>query len=273
MAERLDPATEAARRGWTHEVAAPPPAIVGAVFGAISGKAVTDLVTAPAAGRLPSFEFGNLSGRVGGSRTEQYGAVKVTMNLDSLVAIDYGFVSIRLPRPMPHFVVDALTNDTSGRSSLPVRIDGRQRVSLEGDADTHFALYAPEGYERDALYLFTPDIMALLIDETGDYDVELSDDRITVFSPTPWDLGDPTTWARIEELVRVLGGKAARQAGRYRDERAEPGQAVEVRGRRLEQGILSRRGVAIGVIVALVVVLALTVGWSALMVVAILPAR
>jgi hypothetical protein len=270
---RLDPATEAARRGWTHEVAAPPPAIVGAVFGAISGTAVTDLVTAPAAGQSPAFEFGNLSGRVGGTRTEQYGTVKVTMTLDSPVAIDYGFVSIPLPRPMPHFVVDALTNDASGRSSLPVRIDGRQRVSLEGDADTHFALFAPEGYERDALYLFTPDIMALLIDETGDYDVELSDDRITVFSPTPWDLADPATWARIEELVRVLGGKAARQASRYRDERAEPGQTVGVRGRRLDQGILSRRGVGISVIVALVVVLGLTAGWMALMLVVILPAR
>jgi hypothetical protein len=254
----LDPATEAARRGWTHEAESPPPAIVGAVFGAISGGEVTDLVVAPATGQLPAFEFGNLSGRLGGSRTEQYGTIKVTMNLDSPVAIDYGFVSIRLPRPMPHFVVDALTNDASGRSSLPVRIDGRQRVSLEGDADRHFALYAPDGYERDALYLFTPDIMALLIDETGDYDVELSEDRLTVFSPAQWNLEDPATWARIEDLVRILGGKAARQAARYRDERAAPGETVAVGGRRLDQGMLSRRGVGVGAIVALIVALGLT---------------
>jgi hypothetical protein len=268
---RLDPASEAARRGWTYEATSPPPPIVGAVFGAISGAEVTDLVTAHAS--RPAFEFGNLAGRLGGSRTEQYGPVTVTMNLDTPVAVDYGFVSIKLPRPMPHFVVDALGNDRPGRSSLPIRIDGRQRVSLEGDADRYFALYAPDGYERDALYLFTPDVMALLIDDTGDYDVELSDDRITVFSPTPWDLGDPATWARIDELVRVLGGKAARQATRYRDERAAPGEVVAVRGRRLDQGVLSRRGVAVGVITALAVVLVITTGWIVLLSSMVLPAR
>ena len=255
-----DPAAEAAARGWTHAAAAPPPPVSGAVFGAISGAEVTDLIVAPAVGASPAFEFGNLSGRLGGTRTEKYGTIQVTMNLDSLIAVDYGFLSIRLPRAMPHFVVDAAPNDDPLRSSLPIRIDGSQRVSLEGDADIHFSLYAPRGYERDALYLFTPDVMALLIDETGDYDVELADDRITVFSPNPWDLGDPATWARIESLVQVLGGKAARQASRYRDERAARGETVAVQGRRLDQGVLSRRGVGIGVIVALVVALGLTAG-------------
>jgi hypothetical protein len=255
-----DPAAEAAARGWTHVAAAPPPPVSGAVFGAISGAEVTDLVAAPGVGASPAFEFGNLSGRLGGSRTEKYGTVQVTMNLDSLIGVDYGFLSIRLPRAMPHFVVDAAPNDDPHRSSLPIRIDGAQRVSLEGDADTHFSLFAPRGYERDALYLFTPDVMALLIDETGDYDVELADDRITVFSPNPWDLRDPATWARIESLVQVLGGKAARQASRYRDERAAEGEAVAVQGRRLDQGVLSRRGVGVGVIVALIVALGLTAG-------------
>ena len=255
---RLDPAAEAVARGWTHAATAPPPPVTGSVFGAISGAEVTDLIVAPAAGEHPAFEFGNIAGRLGGSRTEKYGSVQVTMNLDSPVAIDYGFLSIRLPRAMPHFVVDATPNDDGHRSSLPIRIDGAQRVSLEGDADIHFSLYAPRGYERDALYLFTPDVMALLIDETGDYDVELADDRITVFAPNPWDLGDPATWARIESLVGILGGKAARQAARYRDERAAPGETVATQGRRLNQGLLSRNGVGVGVIVALVVALGLT---------------
>jgi len=102
--------------------------------------------------------------------------------------------------------------------------------------------------------------MALLIDETGDYDVEIADDRITVFAPTPWDLGRLATWTRIESLVGILGGRAARQASRYRDERAAPGETVAPLGRRLNQGLLSRSGVGIGVIVALVVAVGLTVG-------------
>jgi hypothetical protein len=203
----LDPAAEAARRGWAFTTEADPPPIAGAVFGAISAGVVTNRVTAP------GFEFGTVAGVVGGSRTEQYGTVTVTMNVATPVPVDYGFLSIRLPRPMPHFVVDATAND-GARSSLPIRVDGRQRVSLEGDFDRHFALYAPTGYDRDARYLFTPDVMALLIDETGDLDVELADDRLTVFSPAPWDLTDAAAWARIDKLVAVLGGKAARQASR-----------------------------------------------------------
>jgi hypothetical protein len=254
----IDPSTEAAGRGWTFAAEAEPPSISGAVFGAIASGVVSDLVTAP------GFEFGTIAGFVGGSRTEQYGTVTVTMNVATPVPVDYGFLSIRLPRPMPHFVVDATAND-GARSSLPIRIDGRQRVSLEGDFDDHFALYAPEGYDRDARYLFTPDVMALLIDETGDYDVELADDRLTVFTPTPWDLTDPTTWTRIDQLVGVLGGQAVRQASRYRDDRAGPGEVVGSGGRRLDQGVLSRRGVAVGAVIALVVSLGLTVGWMVLM--------
>ncbi len=255
---RLDPAAEASRRGWSYVADAPAPTISGAVFGAISGGAVTGLVTAA------GFEFGNLAGVVGGTRTEQFGSSTVTMNLATPIPVDYGFLSIRLPRPMPHVVVDAVANDGM-RSSLPISIDAGQRVSLEGDFDTHFALYAPDGYGRDARYLFTPDVMALLIDSTGDLDVELADDRLTVFSPTPWDLADPAAWARVEQLVAVLGGKAVRQASRYRDERAAPGEVVATRARRLDQGILSRRGVGVGAIVALMVALGLTAGWMVLL--------
>lgn len=259
----LDPPAEAARRGWQYAADAEPPPIAGAVFGAITGGAVTGLVTAP------GFEFGTLRGWVGGSRTEQYGTMTVTMNLATPVPIDYGFLSIRLPRPMPHFVVDATANDPGPGSSLPIRVDGTQRVSLEGDFDTHFALYAPEGYDRDARYLFTPDVMALLIDVTGDLDVELADDRLTVFSPRPWDLTDAATWSRIERLVEVLGGKAVRQAARYRDERAAPGEAVAADARRLDQGVLSRRGVAVGAVIGLIVALGLTVTWMVVLFVGI----
>ena len=254
----LDPAAEAASRGWSYAATAPAPAVSGAVFGAISGGTVTHLVTAS------GFEFGTLAGVVGGTRTERFGTSTVTMNVATPIPVDFGFLSIRLPRPMPHFVIDAVANDGM-RSSLPISIDAGQRVSLEGDFDSHFALYAPEGYGRDARYLFTPDVMALLVDETGDLDVELADDRLTVFSPTPWNLADPATWARLEQLVAVLGGKAVRQASRYRDERAAEGETVAPRARRLDQGILSRRGVAVGAIVGLVVALGLTAGWMVLL--------
>ena len=234
-----DLAAFAASRGWRYEPVAPPPPIEGAVFGALLDASVTDHVVA--SGDIP-FEVGNVSGRVGGSSTQQFGDMTVKTFVATPRQGTYGYLSIHLPTPLPHMVLDAVANDRGGRSSLPFAISGGQRVSLEGDFDRHFSLFAPAGYERDALYLFTPDVMALLIDETGDLDVELVGERLTVFSPTPFDLRDPAVWERLEQIVKVLGGKAIRQSDRYRDERAEAG-TIAAPGLRLQQGPLSRRGI------------------------------
>lgn len=147
----IDVHAEAARRGWTFAAKAEPPPITGAVFGAITGGVVTNLVSGA------GFEFGIIAGFVGGSRTEQYGTVTVTMN---------------------------------------------------------------------------------------------------VATPVP---------------VAVLGGRAVRQASRYRDDKAPPDETVSSAARRLDQGALSRRGVLIGAVIALVVSLGLTAGWIVLMVASILP--
>ncbi|GHF22203.1 hypothetical protein [Pseudolysinimonas yzui] len=233
----IDLAAFAQERGWQYLATAPPPTIEGAVFGALLDAVVTDNVVA--SGPIP-FEVGNVAGQVGGTRTEKFGKVTVTMRRRTSARSDHGYVGIRLPRALPHFVVDAHANG----SSLPIPLDRKQRVSLEGDFDEHFALYAPAGYERDALYLFTPDVMALLIDETGDLDVEVVGDRLTIYSPHLFDLRDPAVWERLEQIVRVLGAKAIDQAENYSDPRAAGTDSnVAPAGRRLDQGFLSRRGV------------------------------
>jgi hypothetical protein len=244
----LDLPAFVAERGWRYEPSAPPPTIDGAVFGALLNAAVTDHVVAE--GAIP-FEVGNVAGRVGGTRTEQFGKVKVTMTRRTTRHSDHGYLSIRLPRSLPHFVVDAHANG----SSLPIPLEARNRVSLEGDFDEHFALYAPTGYERDALYLFTPDVMALLIDETGDLDVEVIGDRLTVYSPEPFDLRNAAVWQRLEQIVRLLGAKAIDQAEYYSDPRAAgTDHNVAPAGRRLDQGFLSRNGVRWGLVLIVVIV-------------------
>jgi hypothetical protein len=258
--ERLDLAAFAAGRGWRYERIAPPPTVEGAVFGALLDATVTDHVLAP--GPIP-FEVGNVAGRVGGTRTEQFGKVKVTMTRRTQRRSDNGYVSIRLPKALPHFVVDASANG----ASLPMPVARKQRVSLEGDFDRHFALYAPAGYERDALYLFTPDIMALLIDESGDLDVEVIGTRLTIYSPHLFDLRDRAVWERIEQLVRLLGAKAIGQAANYSDPRAAgTGDNVAPAGRRLDQGFLTRGSVKrslVLIVVLVVLTLVITIGASA----------
>ncbi len=250
----IDLAAFAAERGWQYQPTAPPPMIEGAVFGALLDAVVADHVVA--VGSIP-FEVGNVEGQVGGTRTEQFGKVRVTMTRRTRHRSDHGYVGIRLPRALPHFVVDAHANG----ASLPIPVNRKQRVSLEGDFDRHFALYAPAGYERDALYLFTPDVMALLIDETGDLDVEVIGDRLTIYSPHLFDLRTTAVWDRIEQIVRLLGAKAIDQARNYSDPRAAGTDSnVAPAGRRLDQGFLSRNGVRWSlVLVCVIVVLTLVI--------------
>ena len=71
---------------------------------------------------------------------------------------------------------------------MPIASPAR-RLSIEGDFDEHFALHSPPVSQRDAVYIFTPDLMALLIDETGDFDVEIVD-VFVVYSRHGFDLSN-----------------------------------------------------------------------------------
>ena len=153
----------------------------------------------------------------------------------------WGYVAIRLDRNLPHMVLDAGSNDRSlfgvRSSNLPVSFDRSQVLHLEGDFDQHFTLYAPKEYERDALYVFTPDLMALLIDETGDFDVEIVDDWMFIYSARPFNLLSPDTYERMRRIVATVGAKTLRQTARYADERVGDPLVNQVapQGRRLKR--------------------------------------
>ncbi|PPL14111.1 hypothetical protein, partial [Microterricola pindariensis] len=123
----------------------------------------------------------------------------------------WGFLALRLDRRIPHCVVDARANNALfGASNLGSFARG-QVLRLEGDFNEHFTLYCPRGYEADALYIFTPDLMALLIDHSSAFDVEIVDDWMFVYSPTPWNTLDPAAWARLFAIADTVGRKAVSQ--------------------------------------------------------------
>lgn len=130
----------------------------------------------------------------------------------------WGYVAIHLDAPLPHIVLDALSNNALGLSNLPSTFDKGQRLSLEGDFDRHFALYCPKGYETDALYLFTPDIMARFLDNAAQLDVEIVDDWLFLYVRRDVATTDPGSWAWLFSVVSALMDKLA-QWGRWRDER------------------------------------------------------
>ncbi|WP_029146079.1 hypothetical protein [Microbacterium luticocti] len=196
-AYRLDRFARA--NGMSYTPGVDEPALPGMIFTQGHSRRSSDLVR----GQRPRFvEFGNYVYKTGSGRNE--------------VTHRWGYVAVKLDVPLPNIVLDAVGNNTLFGSDLPASFARNQRLHLEGDFDEHFALYCPTGYERDALYLFTPDIMARFIDHAAALDVEIVDDWLFLYAPRPLSTIDPATWAWLFATVGAILDKLA-QWGRWRD--------------------------------------------------------
>ncbi|WP_312173334.1 hypothetical protein [Microbacterium sp.] len=176
------------------------PPLPGMIFSSGSSRMSTDVLR----GVEPRFvEFGNY----------QY----TTSNGKQSTTHRWGYVAVKLDVPLPNIVLDALGNNTLG-STLAAAFRGDQRLSLEGDFDRYFSLYCPAGYEADALYLFTPDVMARFIDHAAELDVEIVDDWLFLYARRDVSTLDPATWAWLFGAVGALLTKLDQWA-RWRDDR------------------------------------------------------
>ena len=178
----------------------------------------------------PTFEIGNLEYTIRAGRSEH--------------TYHKGYIRIQLERNLPQIVLDATSNDLrmfgKNISTLPVDFAQSQKMSLEGDFDKHFSLYAPKEYERDALYIFSPDLMALLIDNASAFDGEIVDNQLFIYSSlAPFNLNDPVLVERLMKIIQVVGAKASSQTDYYSDEKVgdRSQNAVAVSGQRLRKGV------------------------------------
>lgn len=148
---------------------------------------------------------------------------------------DGGYLAIPLERNLPRIILLPTSFGVWGPGGV---LHPDQRLGLEGDFDTRFTLYCPADYERDALYLLTPDLMALLIDEAGDYAVELVEDWMYVYTRSPMDFRKPEVHDRMQRIIATVGPKAERRSATYRDERGGTfaDNTVGRRGRILQPG-------------------------------------
>ncbi|MFB6611654.1 hypothetical protein ACFCVO_15105 [Agromyces sp. NPDC056379] len=128
------------------------------------------------------------------------------------------YVAVRLDGPLPHMVLEPQGRTTGGRA-FPVDFDADQHLSLEGDFDRYFHVFVPKQYERDALYVFTPDLMAAMIDEAPGMHIEIVDDWVIFSSNGRADFAAPSTWAAIERIANRAASGIVERGGRYRDER------------------------------------------------------
>ncbi len=143
-----------------------------------------------------------------------------------------GWIAVALRRPLPHIVLRSTARGSRALSTAAVP-DASQRLSLEGDFDRHFTLYCPRGYERDALYLFTPDVMARAIDAAGGWDIEIVDDRLLMVRSRDVVTTDARSWVEVVAAANAFAGKV-QQWERWREERVDPvgdgGTGIEVAG-------------------------------------------
>jgi hypothetical protein len=157
----------------------------------------------------------------------------------------WSFVAVPLKTDVPHMFLIPQGDNLIG-------LGREQRLSLEGDFDRFFQLYAPVEYERDALYVITPDLMALLIDHLPGSYVETVDKLLIVTTPRSADFDSAEAWQRVSLLLDTVVPKALRQTRNYRDSRSAVAGEVASGGRRLRPG-LSIAGLIVGIWTAVLI--------------------
>lgn len=136
----------------------------------------------------------------------------------------WAYACLRMKSKLPHMVLDAKENNFSlfsglSITNLPKRMTGMQKIRLEGNFNDHFTLFGPKGYDIDARYIFTPDIMALLIDESVHFDVEIVYDRIYFYQRVSSGWSHERSLKEFMRLVDILGQKFYRRTDNYQDHR------------------------------------------------------
>lgn len=198
----------------------------GMIFRAGSGNASYDILSSKSGN---FFEIGNHEYIVGSSDHERH--------------IHMGYIKIRLNRRLPHMVLDSKKNNAKifgiSITNLPVSFKKDQVLELEGDFNSSFTLYAPREYERDALCIFSPDLMALFIDALGNFDAEIVDDNLFIYSQKPFELLSRPIMEHLFNIIDVVGKKTISQTNSYEDEKVEMKNVniVNESGRRLRARI------------------------------------
>ena len=129
-------------------------------------------------------------------------------------------VRIPLPSEAPRITLRSRRGG-GALSVLPRRPTGGSQLRLEGDFSDVFEVSVPTGYETDALYVLTPDLMAIILDESAQLDLEIVDSTLHVYFPAV-DLTDPAELHGFLTVIAALHHRFGRRTLLYRDEAAEP---------------------------------------------------
>lgn len=147
----------------------------------------------------------------------------------------FAFIEFELPSEVPHIFLKNRRSRILPVSGLA--LSASTALKLEGNFNETFTLLCPAGYERDALYIFTPNLMAALLDTAQDAEVELVDSRAYIYLNPRTRIWRAEKMRSIYATIDALAGRLNRQTMRYSDERVEHASAgVALGGRRILGG-------------------------------------
>lgn len=176
-----------------------------------SARLATNVMYSTSASDMVDFEIGNYGYTTGSGKDSQHH--------------DWIYVRMKMDRNLPHIVLDAKANNhrvfgTDAGTNLPFSFTKDQILHLEGDFDKYFTLYAPKEYEDDAMYIFAPNVMAMLIDESSQFDAEIVDNEAYFYLQMKpgASLDDPNLMKRLIGIVTTLGDKLHNETEHYADD-------------------------------------------------------
>lgn len=167
----------------------------------------------------------------------------------------WGYMRIKLVRRLPHMLLDAKANNFFGKaiSNLPASFSKNQTIKLEGTFNDYFTLYAPADYGQDAFYVFTPDVMAALIDYGEHYDMEVIDDQLLFYANKPFRLNSEESLRQAFTVLDTISNELIDQTDYYADARTgnRAANIIAEPGRRLK----SQRNITIVAVVVIAIII------------------
>ena len=151
-------------------------------------------------------------GSVIGNVTSKYSSNNKTM------IFDWGFARITLEREVPQMLLDGRGENTLMGGVLDYiynYIPSSDALELEGDFNKYFKLYAPRKHHADALYIFTPDVMASLIDSGASYDLELNGRELYIYRNMPFDFTNQSDMVHMTGIIDRIVPEIRNQVKRF----------------------------------------------------------
>ena len=183
------------------------------------------------AGRSPQYEHA-VTGEFAGSYFVLY---KYTYTVGSgKSSSDYPttVIEFQLPTDFPYMLLDS-KNNSRGAVHIP---KASQKISLEGNFDAEFQMYAKDNQQIDALSVITPDVMQTVLDTGSRYDIEIYKNRLYLYAE-----GDLRSAASIDKLF--LGAEKILAELQHKAKTFRPSQPIKELEEKDMKGLTSLLGV------------------------------